>query len=227
MKIKIEKGVARGRITAPASKSAAHRLLICAAMCDGFSRIYGATMSEDILATIDCLNALGAEITEKDGVLSVKGIDPTCSSPTKDLVARESGSTLRFLIPTALISGNEAHFSGAPRLMERPHGIYEDICRERGLTFKRENGGITVKGRLTSGDFYLPGDVSSQFISGLLFALPTLEGDSRIILTTELVYRSDAFRDEKLRRYCRVGRRKDDLHQRLAEVQRARYDSRG
>ena len=185
MKIKIEKGTARGRICAPASKSATHRLLICAAMCDGVSRISGATMSEDILATIDCLRAFGARIESSGDSLLVTGCDLSSASASEPLCARESGSTLRFLVPLAMLSGNRAHFKGAPRLMERPHGIYEQLSSERGLEFKRENGGITVKGPLTGGDFYLAADVSSQFISGLLFALPTLGEDSRIILTTK------------------------------------------
>ena len=190
MKIKIEKGRAEGKISAPASKSVAHRFLIAAAMANGRSRISGITPSEDVLATIDCLRALGAVIEYDGAVATVFGVDFTKASPTGILNSRESGSTLRFLIPLSLLSGSEVTLMGAPRLIERPHGIYEDLCRERGLTFIRDKSSITVKGPLGGGDFYLPGNVSSQFITGLLFALPNLPCDSKIILTTALESRS-------------------------------------
>ena len=190
MKIKIEKGRAEGRISAPSSKSVAHRFLIAASMCKGRSHISGITPSEDVLATIDCLRGLGAVI-EYDGTdATVFGVDFAKASALDVLNCRESGSTLRFLIPLALLSGSEVTFKGAGRLIERPHGIYEDICRERGLTFIRDKSSITVKGPLVGGDFYLPGNVSSQFITGLLFALPQLPEDSKIILTTALESRS-------------------------------------
>ena len=190
MRVKIEKSVASGRITAPPSKSMAHRLLIAAAMCEGVSRVSGISSCEDVLATIDCLTALGAKITYDGSSATVIGADFKKASATTPLHCRESGSTLRFLIPAALLSGNCATFTGAPRLIERPHEVYEDLCRDKGLLFDKCNEKITVKGPLSSGEYQLRGDVSSQFITGLLFALPTLEGDSRIVLTTKVESRS-------------------------------------
>ena len=105
-----------------------------------------------------------------------------CSKPTHTLFCRESGSTLRFLIPVAMLSGNETVFGGADGLMRRPMTIYEDLSAQKRLTYQKDNNQITVAGPLKSGKYTLEGNVSSQFISGLLFALPLLEGDSEIHL---------------------------------------------
>ncbi len=190
MRVKIEKSKAAGKIVPPASKSMAHRLLIAAALSCGDTKIVDITLSEDIKATVDCLAALGinsllyGEIAEisSDGIKNAK--------PRSELCCRESGSTLRFMIPLALLLGEEVTFVGAPRLMERPLGVYEDLCREHRFMFLRGDGKITVKGRLAAGEYSLPGNISSQFITGLLFALSTLEGDSRIRITTEVESRS-------------------------------------
>ncbi len=190
MRVKIEKSTAHGKINAPPSKSMAHRLLIASAMCDGESHISGISSCEDVLATIDCLRALGVNIDYAADTVTVRGNNMLCAQPNASLHCRESGSTLRFLIPVALLSGNEVRLTGAERLIERPHEIYEDICRERRLIFKKDGGGITVKGPLKCGEYRLPGNVSSQFITGLLFALPLLSGDSKIVLTTKVESRS-------------------------------------
>ncbi len=189
MRVKIEKSRARGKIVPPASKSMAHRLLIGAALSEGNTKIVDITLSEDIKATLDCLSALGVnsllygEIAEISGGIRKK-------KPKYELNCRESGSTLRFMIPLALLLGEEVTFVGAPRLMERPMGVYEDLCRERGFKFQRKDGKITVNGKLKAGEYSLPGNISSQFITGLLFALSTLDGDSRIRITTEVESRS-------------------------------------
>lgn len=181
MRAIIGPGPARGRINAPPSKSCAHRLLIGASLAEGESLLDGAAMSQDILATMDCVRALGAEIRVENGHLWVKG----CGGRTlvKDslpvLPCRESGSTLRFLIPTALCAGGGV-FQGAERLMARGVSVYEELLKERGVTFAGERDSLTVKGKLRPGLYRLRGDVSSQFISGLLFALPLLEEDSAI-----------------------------------------------
>ena len=190
MIVKIEKSTASGNITAPPSKSMAHRLLIASAMCEGVSHISGISSCEDVLATIDCLRALGAKIDYEGDRVTVRGTDLRRSKPSEALQCRESGSTLRFLIPTALLSGNETLLTGATRLIERPHGIYEELCRDNGMIFKKAEYGILVKGPMKSGEYRLRGDVSSQFITGLLFALPLLEGDSKIIMTTKIESRS-------------------------------------
>lgn len=190
MKVKIEKSLLSGEITAPASKSMAHRLLICAGLSEGESLIDNVAYSEDILATLDCLSEMGAEVERGEGTVKIRGVSPLHITESKIFPARESGSTLRFFIPLALLSPCEHRFTGYGRLMERPMEVYERLCEEKGLGFNRTDGKISVRGRLASGDYTLRGDVSSQFISGLLFALPLCEGDSRIHLTGKVESRS-------------------------------------
>ena len=165
----ITPGPLRGAITPPPSKSQAHRLLIAAALADGESRIEHLADSQDIQATRRCMAALKA---------------PGEDLPVLD--CGESGSTLRFLIPVALALRGGGRFTGRGRLMERPQKPYFDLFDEKGIAYRQEDGVLTVQGRLTPGTFALPGDVSSQFVTGLLYALPLLEGDSRITLTTPL-----------------------------------------
>ena len=181
MRAIIETGAARGCVAAPPSKSCAHRLLIGAALAAGESRIDGVAMSQDILATMDCVRMLGAEVREENGRLWVKGCGgrPEAGASLPVLPCRESGSTLRFLIPTALCAGGGV-FRGAERLMARGVSVYEELLKERGVAFAVERDALTVSGRLQPGLYRLRGDVSSQFISGLLFALPLLEEDSVI-----------------------------------------------
>ncbi len=190
MNVKIEKSLLKGEITAPPSKSMAHRLLICAGLSEGESIIDNIALSEDILATLDCLKELGAEIELREGAVRIKGVSPSDITESKIFPARESGSTLRFFIPIALLSECEHSFTGYGRLMERPMEVYERLCEENNLLFSHTDGIITVKGRLLSGDYTVRGDVSSQFISGLLFALPLCDGDSRIHLTGKTESRS-------------------------------------
>ncbi len=190
MRVVIEKSVARGSLKAPPSKSMAHRLLIAAAYCSGVSRISGISSCEDVLATIDCLTALGAKIEYDGDFACVLGFDFTKSAPVAPLPCRESGSTLRFLIPTALLSGNECVFVGAKRLIERPHGVYEDLCRNKGFCFFSDGEKITVRGRLSAGEYYMRADVSSQFITGMLYALAAFPERSVIHLTTATESRS-------------------------------------
>ncbi|MBQ7117176.1 MAG: 3-phosphoshikimate 1-carboxyvinyltransferase [Clostridia bacterium] len=190
MKVKIEKSILKGEINAPPSKSMAHRLLICAGLSEDESEIDNIAFSEDILATLDCLCEMGAQIVKGESTVKIKGVSPSNITDSKSFAARESGSTLRFFIPIALLSECEHSFTGYGRLMERPMEVYEKLCKEKGLHFNSTDGKITVKGRLLSGDYTVRGDVSSQFISGLLFALPLCEGDSRIHLTGKTESRS-------------------------------------
>lgn len=190
MKIKIEKGIARGTVCAPPSKSMAHRLLICAGLSDGECVVHGISDSEDMLATMDCLRALGVQC-EKDGeTVRVAGIDIRRAAAPKQLNCRESGSTLRFFIPIALMTGMETVLAGSRRLMERPLSVYEDLFLQRGIGFRKTEREIKICGNLQSGDFELDGNVSSQFVTGLLFALPLLDGDSRIVLRPPVESRS-------------------------------------
>lgn len=180
MNVRINKGAACGKVLAPASKSMAHRMLICAAMAEGVSKVTGISECEDVSATISCLSALGADIHKDGDTVTVTGIDMLNATPKSALDCRESGSTLRFFLPIALLSGKNTLFYGAEGLMHRPMSIYEDMCKRRGLIYNSDGASIAVKGPLTSGDYEVVGNISSQFISGLLFALPLLNGDSRI-----------------------------------------------
>ncbi len=177
MKVRIYPSVARGSVSAPPSKSMAHRALISAALSLGESRICGVSDCEDVQATLDCLRALGAECKIDKDVVNVKGIDFGKVSNTT-LSCRESGSTMRFMLPLCLLSGKEATLVGAPSLLRRPMKVYQDLCEANNFFFEQTEQGITVKGPFLAGEYTLPGDVSSQFISGMLFALTQVEGES-------------------------------------------------
>ncbi len=188
MKAVISPGVARGVIQVPPSKSMAHRQLICAGLADGESLIRGVDRNEDVLATMDCLEALGASLSWEGDVVRVRGCDPR-QAASAVLRCRESGSTLRFMIPLCLLSGREMRLEGSPTLLSRPLSVYEDLCRLRGLTLRREDR-LLLQGPLRPGNFDLPGNVSSQFVTGLLFALPLLPEPSVIRLIPPVESRS-------------------------------------
>ncbi len=190
MIVRIGKSTARGTVYAPPSKSMAHRLVICAAMCGGESRIRGISDCEDVRATVACLGALGVSVVREGSDLLVRGVDMTEAVPSGVLGAEESGSTLRFLIPVAMLSGKTVMFRGKESLMRRPMSVYKRLADERGLVFLEDGESITVKGRLEGGEYQVVGNVSSQFISGLLFALPVLSSDSRIRITPPIESRS-------------------------------------
>ena len=182
MKIRIEKTAYSGEISAPPSKSAAHRRLICAALASGKSVIHGISESEDMKATLDCIKALGAEVDINGDTVTVIGCDPEKREKTV-FDCRESGSTLRFFVPICLLSDKEATLSGSERLLSRPLEPYEEICVSQGMDYILTENDLTVKGPIKSGHFRLRGDVSSQFVSGLMFALPLVDGFSVIELT--------------------------------------------
>ncbi len=168
-----------GAINAPPSKSMAHRYLICSALSKEKCVVSGVDYSEDILATIDCLKALGAEIqTEKDTVT----VNPEnfMKSASAVLNCRESGSTLRFFIPLALCLGKQITLQGSSGLFERPLDVYEKLCAENGFDFIKNENSVTVRGNLRSGEYTISGGISSQFITGLIFALVYLGEDSTI-----------------------------------------------
>ena len=168
-----------GTISAPPSKSIAHRAMICAALASGKSVISNLSESQDLLATADCIRALGAEIRKIENASEVTGIRKK-NSGIVALSCRESGSTLRFLIPVACALYENSIFEGSTRLIERGIGVYEDIFKNRGIKISKSKDSISFSGQLTSGEYTLPGNVSSQFVSGLMFALPLLCGDSKI-----------------------------------------------
>ncbi len=180
MKARIKPSLPHGCVAAPPSKSYAHRMMLCAALAEGDSILHGILESEDMLATLDCLRTLGADCRLVEDTLYVKGVGGRPSGGC--FPCRESGSTLRFLIPTALLSGDPLLFQGSSRLLERGVGVYEEALGSIGVSFSRTEGGLVLGGKLRSGEYTLRGDVSSQFISGMLFALPLLGGDSRIFV---------------------------------------------
>ncbi len=191
MNITITPAQLSGTVIPPPSKSQAHRLLIAAALAGGVSRLGNAALSQDIGATINCLEQLGAEFTWSGPQLTVRGMGANPMSPLRRMAyprldCGESGSTLRFLIPIALAVRGGGIFTGRGRLMERPQKPYFDLFDEKGIFHERKDGALTVTGMLTPGQYRLPGDVSSQFVTGLLYALPLLEGDSEIVLTSPL-----------------------------------------
>lgn len=165
-----------GEVFAPPSKSMAHRYLICGALSEQ-SRVSGLAMSEDIKATADCLKALGSRVDFENDTALVGGL---CPKEEAQLDCRESGSTLRFMLPFALLGNKEITMTGSPRLMERGAGLYEQMCGEHGLFFENKDGKITVKGPLKPGKYSIDGSLSSQYFSGMIFALSTLDGDSEL-----------------------------------------------
>ena len=177
-----------GTVTPPPSKSIAHRLLIAAALADGVSTVRGIAMSQDVEATLRCLTALGGrwKVTTP-GVLEITGTGGRrAGEDLPRLDCGESGSTLRFFIPIALAVAGGGVFTGHGRLMERPQGPYFDLFREKGISYEQKDGVLTVRGHLEPGEYKLAGNVSSQFFTGLLFALPLLGGPSVIWSTTEV-----------------------------------------
>lgn len=181
MTVNILPSRAEGTVAAPPSKSMAHRLLICAGMADGESIVRGIAESQDVSATIDCLRAMGAEVEFLlNDTVSVKGVDFRKACPTSPLCCRESGSTMRFFVPLAALCGNTVCLDGAPSLLKRPMDIYKRLSEEHGFVFSQNEKGVTVCGPLKAGKYTLPGNISSQFITGLLLALGRVEGDSRV-----------------------------------------------
>ncbi|MBO4857780.1 MAG: 3-phosphoshikimate 1-carboxyvinyltransferase [Treponema sp.] len=203
--MKINPSIAKGIMISPPSKSMAHRNLICAALADGTSIIHNIDFSEDIKATISCLESLGVKIqvtSDDDNATSTSGTTLTVfgtggnfTAQPHSLFCNESGSTLRFFIPIAMLSDQEAVFTGSQTLLSRPLSVYEDICAKQGIAFEHVEGNqsykqLKLQGKLQPGNFEIPGNISSQFITGLLFVLPLLSSDSTITLTNSIESRA-------------------------------------
>ena len=178
MKATIYPSAIHGSVTIPPSKSMSHRAIICAALAKGRSIISNVAFSDDINVTIDGMRQLGAHIQAQDSTLIIDGIEDFRHLQKNTVFCKESGSTLRFFIPIFSLCNQEICFTGQNRLLKRPQKIYADIFQERGLFFAQDEEAITIKEALPFGTYTLTGDVSSQFISGLLFALPLLSEDS-------------------------------------------------
>ena len=189
MNMTIEPCRLRGRVSVPASKSMAHRALIAAALADQPTELWIHALNEDISATIGVLNALGAEISvTPEGRVCVRplGINRYQDMALPELDCGESGSTLRFMLPVACALGASARFIGRGRLPQRPMKPLTDALRAHGALVEGDALPLTVSGKIGGGLWTLPGDVSSQYITGLLLALPLLQEDSEISLTSPL-----------------------------------------
>ncbi|WP_028828578.1 3-phosphoshikimate 1-carboxyvinyltransferase [Proteocatella sphenisci] len=188
--IKLEPSNLKGQVKIPPSKSLCHRAIICASLCEGESRIQDFVMSEDMEATIGGMRVLGAKIDQlldQNGTLELK-ISGRDKKNGEYIDCIESGSTIRFLIPLALLDEGKITFDGRGKLATRPLGPYKEMFDKQNINYLYEDNHLplTVDGVLKSGEYPLKGNISSQFITGLMFALPLLDGDSRIVITTEL-----------------------------------------
>lgn len=183
-----------GEVKIPPSKSMAHRAVICAALGDGVSKVTNIDYSDDIIATIEAMSSLGARITKKEeyieicGIKSPKNIEANLVKSERLIDCNESGSTLRFLVPIAALFDGVNRFVGRGNLGKRPLDTYYDIFDKQNIRYAYKEGVLDLKteGKLQSGEFKVKGNISSQFITGLLFTLPLLEGDSKIVITTEM-----------------------------------------
>lgn len=182
MRAVFEKSIANGSVVAPPSKSDIHRLLISGALSKR-SIIRNVLFSNDVLETVECLKALGAETELDDNKIEIGGVDPFNLPEDVCLNCRESASTLRFLIPLLSLTDRHVRIKLSEGLLNRPLSVYKTIYESRSLLFEVNDDSVSVRGPLGAGSYSIPGDVSSQFVSGLLFALPLLDNDSEIEIT--------------------------------------------
>lgn len=184
MKVKVTPSKVHGNVKIPASKSMAHRALICASLSDGTSIVSNVTNSKDIEATVGCMKALGANIKQIDETTyEVTGTNLFKQEGNITCNANESGSTLRFLIPLAACTNAKVKFLGQGRLLQRPMDVYENEFKEQNIEFNQSNKEIIVHGNLQAKDYVVQGDISSQFITGFMFVLPLLNQDSTLTIT--------------------------------------------
>lgn len=192
----------QGVVKAPSSKSAAHRAVICAGLANGISKIENVGTNEDIIATINALSDLGVETLLSKDSSTVKSKGFTDNIVTID--CNESGSTLRFLTPITAALGISTSFTGKGRLPNRPMEPLLSLLREHGVNISRKQNEIfSISGKLEPGLYSIPGNISSQYITGLLFALPLLDGNSEIYITTPL--ESSGYVDMTIQMLARFG----------------------
>lgn len=186
MNVIIHKPLSEGTIEVVPSKSITHRALIAAALAEGKSLIKRPLESDDTEATIDMLRALGVTINKT--IEGIEVISKGIQKPSKILFANESGSSLRFLVPVALLSGADVTFDGKEGLRKRPISEYLRVFDQMGINYSQfeENLPLKISGKLIPGEFKIKGNISSQFVTGLLYALPLLNGDSKLLLETPL-----------------------------------------
>lgn len=181
-----------GEVVVPPSKSMAHRAIICAALSKGKSIIDNIDLSDDIIATINAARSMGAKIEIDNRKVAVEGI---LSSPNNEdfiVDCNESGSTLRFFVPITMLLNQKKTFIGKGNLGKRPLDVFYEIFDKQGIkySYKKDILDLQVEGKLKPDTFYVRGDISSQFITGLLFALPLLNDDSKIVITSKLESKS-------------------------------------
>lgn len=203
MNARICPGRPAGTAPVPPSKSAANRVVLCAGLAKGVSRIENIDYSADIRAMLDAVRQLGARVTEEEHALTIRGCGGSYATVTHPVFCNESGTALRFLIPVFSQTAQKVRFRGAGRLFQRPQYVYQSIFTAQGLRFDQTENEITVFGQLRGGEFVLPGDVSSQFISGLLFAAPLMEGDS--VVRVKPPFESRSYVDMTLEAMKRFG----------------------
>jgi len=185
MKVSITPSKAVGTVNAPPSKSMAHRALLTGALTDG-SKISNIAYSKDIEATLSCLREMGARVNRQKNSVLIGGLEPSNMPKNAVLPCNESGSTLRFLLPICMLCGHPVTLKGTKRLFERPLTVYENIAKEHSIFWQQGEDYVTVCGNLKSGKYTVPGNISSQFITGLLYAMLTLKEDSEIVITKRL-----------------------------------------
>lgn len=185
--VKITPTKLKGVVQVPPSKSLAHRAIICASLAKGVSKIDNIEYSKDIQATIQAMKSLGTKIKEYENYLIIDGTT-TFTKQNSEIDCEESGSTLRFMIPISIVEENKVHFVGRGNLGKRPLDTFYEIFEHQniGYMYKRDILDLYVIGKLKADHYTIPGNISSQFITGLLFALPLLKGDSIIEITSTL-----------------------------------------
>ncbi len=186
MKVVIDPKPLQGSLLIPPSKSISHRAIIAASLAKGKSVINNIILSDDVLATLEAMEKVGVKIVKNPYQLIVYGQGKIVIGDDNFIDCKESGSTLRFLMPVMALAKEKVVFTGKSGLLKRPMSVYEDMFKQMGFLYQQSEKGIILSGSLAPGTFELPGNLSSQFISGLLFALPLLKERSEIILTTPL-----------------------------------------
>jgi 3-phosphoshikimate 1-carboxyvinyltransferase len=179
MNVRVYPGYASGNIQTPPSKSLLHRAIISASLAKGVSIVKNVVYSEDIKATINAFKKLGIRIIKQENQLEVHGNSNLAFFGNERIDCNESGSTIRFLIPL-IVNSKGIYITGKSSLMSRPFTVYETLFTENGLVFDKSDKDIFLKGDLMAGDYIIPGNISSQFISGLLFALPLKKSSSNL-----------------------------------------------
>ncbi|MBQ7173766.1 MAG: 3-phosphoshikimate 1-carboxyvinyltransferase [Clostridia bacterium] len=185
MKIKIEPSRGQGTLILPPSKSLFHRALLCAALAEGESKIFGDPAGEDLAATLRAIRALGADAKIEKNFVRVRGVDPF-QRPAAGFDCASSGTTLRLSLPLFLLSGEPVEIVESKQLAARPMRVFRESLCKKGVFLEQNGEKFLAKGRLLPEEYTLDGSVSSQFVSGLLLALPLLDGDSKINLTAPL-----------------------------------------